>query len=136
MPAGDVWGNSWLSSWGVSWRTAVTPPPSDTPALVGSGYGLTHSQYQRLLERIKRKRRRLTDDDVSLVEQAYEELPETQREQIEQQAAPVLKRVSNEDRARIDALMSERKRAAVVVIVEAWQRHQREREDEELMLIL
>lgn len=113
----------------------AAPVVEDRP-LVGDGYGLTYSQYQRLLARIKRKRRRLTEDEVSLVEQAYDELPEEAREQIEQQAAPVLKRISDEDRARIDALMSERKRAAVVAIVEAWQRHQHEREDEELLLIL
>lgn len=39
MPAGDVWGNSWLSSWGVSWRTAVTPPAPEPQATGGGGRG-------------------------------------------------------------------------------------------------
>lgn len=131
MAAGDVWGNRWLASWGGSWKQAATAQPA-TSATGSDGYALTYSQYKRLLDRLKRRRKKLTEEEVSLVEQAYEELPEERREAIAEQAAPVFK---GEDRKRIDAQMSARKVEAVRAIVTEWQRYQQDREDEELVLL-
>lgn len=113
--------------------TGATAPPVVQSSATGSdGYALTYSQYKRLLDRLKRRRKKLTEEEVSLVEQAYEELPEERREAIAEQAAPVFK---DEDRKRIDAQMSARKVEAVRAIVAEWQRYQQDREDEELVLL-
>lgn len=81
----------------------------------------------------QKKRRKLTEDEVVLVEQAYEQLPEPVQEEIAEVAAPVL--VGDGTKQRIAALMSERKREAIAAIVNAYIKHEQEREDEEIVLL-
>ena len=66
---------------------------------------------------------------MELVKAAYDALPEEVQESIAEQAAPVLVDTDGE-RRRIDARMSERKRAAVAAIVEAYLRQQQQDEDD------
>ena len=57
MPAGDVWGNSWLSAWGGSWRQAAEAEEPAPAAESFSGGWLSMPDYTRGRDEYVRRQR-------------------------------------------------------------------------------
>jgi len=99
MPAGDVWGNSWLSTWGTSWKQAVVPPVVVTTETPSGGWEVFARRRKTRRELEQEERLRKLPEPV---QEIVEDLAQQQAEAAEQEQRKVVQRaVANELRERL-----------------------------------